>query len=96
MSPIPYEMLEKKLLQLHKDKLTEPTGQTDIGSRMAAIFGEPDYCLRCGGFVKEPSGTPLKNDIDAWFCRDCCPVCTQFEPRCPRCKIILDKEDFKW
>ena len=49
----------------------DSTGQ--IRATMLALFGEPEHCLVCAkplNWEREPP-----NDIDPWFCSDCCPVC---------------------
>lgn len=44
--------------------------------KMTAVFGYPRHCMVCAKPLLWETREDIPNDVDPWFCGNCCPICT--------------------
>jgi len=69
------ESLGESVLEALRALHMEYDGTGATRSKMLAVFGFPRHCLVCAKPLLWKSEEDISNDVDPWFCADCCPIC---------------------
>jgi hypothetical protein len=65
------ESVLERLRKLHT--AYDSTGATR--SALMTVFGPPEQCLVCAAPLHWETRDRIPNDVDPWFCGNCCPIC---------------------